>query len=218
MRPIQANLLPRMKPLFPLLLTYVMLTTQTFAISGGPVFGGGGVNVPGIYSGVLQGVTETQGASGGPVIPGDPVPPADNGTTGEPSNAIGLFDLTIPVTALATGTFIMFADGVVFTGTIDASGDIDTGIIQGVLQGAFEFMLTTFDATGAAVTSQVSANALGRVTAQVVATNDLFATSLARLTGTANLGVSFGEVNISTLAPIVARTITFDVTGFKQSN
>lgn len=207
-----------MKTLFPLLLSYVLMTSQTFAISGGPVFGGGGVNVPGIYSGVLQGITETQGATGGPAIPGDPVPPGDGGTTGTPSNAIGLFDLTIPATALATGTFIMFADGVVFSGTIDASGDIDTGIIQGVLQGMYNFTLNTFDATGAVTATQVTAQALGRITAQVSDTTSLFSTSLARLTGTANLGINFGTVDVSTLAPVISRTISFDVLGFKQSN
>lgn len=206
-----------MKPLFPLLLSYVMMTSQTFAISGGPVFGGQGVSVPGIYSGVLQGVTESQGAAGSPEIPGDPLSPPEGGT-GAPSNAIGLFDLTIPATALATGTFLMFADGVVFTGTIDASGDVDTGIVQGVLQGAYDFSITTFDATGAAVVSQVEAQALGRLTAQVATSTGLFASSLARLTGTANLGVNFGTVDVTTLAPIIAKTITFDVVGFKQSN
>lgn len=206
-----------MKSLFPLLLSYALMTSQTFAISGGPVFGGGGVNVPGLYSGVLQGVTETDGPTGGPAIPGDPVVPSD-GTAGTPANAIGLFDLTIPATTLATGTFLMFADGVVFAGTIDASGDVDSGLIQGILQGTYDFTLNTFDATGAVVTTQISAQALGRITAQVSETSALFASSLARLTGTANLGVSFGLIDITTLVPIVARTITFDVLGFKQSN
>lgn len=206
-----------MKSLFPLLLTYVMMTSQTFAISGGPVFGGGGVNVPGIYSGVLQGISESDGPTGGPAIPGDPLAPGD-GVTGTASNAIGLFDLTIPTTTLATGTFLMFADGVVFAGTIDASGDIDSGLVKGVLQGTYDFTLNTFDATGAAVTTQVSAQALGKITAQVTASTGLFASSLARLIGTANLGVSFGLIDLTTLAPIIARTITFDVVGFKQSN
>lgn len=206
-----------MKSLFPLLLSYALMTSQTFAISGGPVFGGGGVNVPGLYSGVLQGVTETDGPTGGPAIPGDPVVPSD-GTGGTPANAIGLFDLTIPATTLATGTFLMFADGVVFAGTIDASGDVDNGLIQGILQATYDFTLNSFDATGAVVTTQISAQALGRITAQVSETSALFASSLARLTGTANLGVSFGLIDVTTLVPIVARTITFDVLGFKQSN
>lgn len=207
-----------MKTLFPLLLTYVMLTTQTFAISGGPVFGDSGAYVPGIYSGVLQGVTETSGGlNGAPAIPGDPVSP-DDVATGVPSNAIGLFDLTVPTTALSTGTFLLFADGVVFGGTIDASADIDSGLVKGILQGTYDFLLQTFDATGAAVSTAISATALGRITAQVTNSSSLFATSLARLNGTADLEINFGQIDVNTFAPIVSRTITFDVTGFKQSN
>ncbi len=206
-----------MKPIFALLLTYVMMTTQTFAISGGPVFGGGGVSVPGIYSGVLQGVTEVDGgATGGPAIPGDPV--TGDAGTGTASNAIGLFDLTIPQAALSTGTFLLFADGVVFGGTIDASGDIDTGVIQGILQGAYNFTLQTTDANGALVSIPIGATALGRLTAQVSNPTSSFATSLARLIGTADLGINFGQVDPTNFAPIISRTITFDVLGFKQSN
>ena len=39
----------------------------------------------------------------------------------------------------------------------------------------------------------------------------------ARLTGNASLEVSFGGVNATTFAPIVAQTITFTVSGFQQT-
>ena len=205
-----------MKTLFPLLLTYALMTSQTFALSGGPVFGTNSVSVVGIYSGVLQGVTETSGASGGPTIPGDPLPPPD-ASTGTPSNAIGLFDLTVPKTSLATGTFMLFAEGTIFGGTIDASGDPDSGLIKGILQGSYNFNLTTFDAAGNAVTTAVTAQARGRVDAQVHNPTVHFSQTLGRLTGSADLSIDFGEINVTTLEPVVARTITFDVEGFKQS-
>lgn len=208
-----------MKPLFPLLLSYVLMTSQTFAISGGPVFTNTSASVPGIYSGVLQGVSESTGggAGGAPAIPGDPVTPVD-GASGTASNAIGLFDLTVPATSLATGTFLLFADGTVFGGTIDASGDLDSGEIKGILQGDYTFNTGATDATGVATTVAVNAQARGRLDAQVSSTTALGATSLARLIGTADLGISFGDVDPQTFQPITNRTISFDVTGYKQSN
>jgi hypothetical protein len=206
-----------MKAIFPLLLIYVFMTVQTYAISGGPNFSGGSFTiVSGLYSGVLQGTTEVTGTAG-PAIPGDPT--AGNTTDGgTSSNALGLFAMTVPVIGLATGTFMLFADGVVFGGTIDASADPDSAQIKGIIQGTFAFSLNTFDATGAAVSTAITASALGKITAQVRNSSGPTRLSLARLTGTADLGVNFGQVDASTFAPIVVRTINFDVIGFKQQN
>jgi hypothetical protein len=199
-----------MKSIFPLLLIYVFMTSQTFALSGGPRFGNGTVLVSGLYSGVLEGVTETNSATQGPPIPGDPV--TDPNATGTPSNAIGLFSLTVPNVGLATGTFLLFANGRVFTGTIDASGDPDSGEIKGILQGTFNFSLSNGTESVA-----VTASAVGRIDALVRANQGLFAISLARLEGTADLGINFGLVDPATLEPVIDRTITFDVVGFKQA-
>ena len=209
-----------MKSVFPLLLCYVFMTAQTYAISGGPVFGGGNVTTTGIYSGVIQGTEESDTPTGTtePPIPGDPVPnDPTGGTGGTPSNALGLFTLNVPTTLLAAGTFILFADGEIFTGTINASVDPDNGQLKGLLEGTFDLNITTFNATGDPTTTAVTASAVGRINARVTASNSFSATSLARLAGTANLDVSFGLIDVNTLMPIVARSITFTVTGFKQS-
>lgn len=205
-----------MKTVFPLLLCYALTITQTFALSGGPVFGGSRVSTTGIYSGVLQGQEEIDTTTSGPTIPGDPIP-TDPTVTGVPSNALGLFSLTVPTTNLATGAFMLFADGEIFSGTINGSADPDSGQLKALLDGTFTFNLTTFTSTGTTNTTAVTATALGQLTARVSASNALAATSLARLNGTASLQVSFGEVDVATLQPIIARTITFTVTGFKQS-
>ena len=144
-----------MKKLFPFLLSYALLATQCYAISGGPgTVGGGGrsVNVIGAYSGTIIGVSETD-ATTGPAIPGEPSDTSTSNTVA--SNALGLFDLTVPGVSTATGAFVLFASGRVFSGTISASVDPDKATLQGVLDGAFNFTVTTFDATGAAVTTQV---------------------------------------------------------------
>ena len=206
-----------MKIVFPMLLCYVLTTAQTFALSGGPVFGSARVVTTGIYAGVLQGLEETDSTTNGPAIPGDPVATPPSATTGTPSNALGLFSLNVPTTMLATGAFMLFADGEIFSGTINASADPDSGQLKGLLEGTFNFTLNTQDSTGAVTGTAITATAVGNITAQIRASNALTATSLARLTGTSTLDVSFGQIDTGTLAPIVARIITFNVTGFKQA-
>lgn len=206
------------KKVFPLLLSYVFLTTQCWALDGGPDYGRGIISTIGTYSGVINGLTESDAATaGGPDIPGDPLPnPADT-TTSTNSNALGLFDLSVPVTGTATGAFLLFADGYVFGGTIDGSVDPDTKVLKGIVQGTYSFTLGTFDAAGDAVSTSVTAQAIGMINATINATK---APSLveSRITGTANLEINFGEVDVTTLAPIVDRVITFSVSGFKQSD
>ena len=78
-----------MKKLLPILLCHILMTSQVFAISGGPVFGGGGLNPVGTYSGLIRVDSEFNNTIDG------------NGNIGaiDPSaiNAIGLFSLGIPL-------------------------------------------------------------------------------------------------------------------------
>ena len=203
------------KKVFPLLLSYVFLTTQCWAISGGPDYGRGTVSTIGLYSGTLAGLTETDASTVGPSIPGDTLPPPASSTTAN-SNAIGLFDLTVPQTGTATGTFLLFADGRIFTGTIDGSVDPDTDTLQGIVQGTFDFTLSTFDSTGASVSTAVTAQAVGMINAKIKGTKTS-SNVAARLTGTSFLDINFGTVDATTLAPVIARVIQFSVNGFQQS-
>ena len=205
-----------MKKILPLLICYVLTQTQCFALSGGPVYGGSGnVSTTGSYSGTLQGVTEIDGSTGSggaPAIPGDPVPGGTN--TPSSSNALGLFDLVVPGTTTATGGFLLFADGVVFGGTIAASVDPDSARLTGILNGQFNF--TVSGVVGSTVaTIPISASAVGMINAKVSSSSQRSATA-ARLNGSANLEISFGGVN-SDFSPEVDRVITFTVTGFQTT-
>ena len=204
-----------MKKLLPLLICYVLTQSQCFAISGGPDYGGNGnVNTTGSYSGIIQGVTESDPVStGAPAIPGDPVPGGTDTSTS--SNALGIFDLVVNGTTTSTGAFLLFADGVVFGGTISASVDPDNAKLSGILDGAYNFSLTTFDAAGDTQTTAVTATAVGMINAKISSSGG-HATTAARLNGSADLEISFGEFSTS-LSPIVNRVITFTVSGFQTT-
>lgn len=215
--PFAQTRLHMLKKVFPLLLSYVFVTTQCWAISGGPDYGRGSVSTIGTYSGVIAGLTESDISTTGPNIPGDPLPPPSSTSNITSSNALGLFDLGVPQIGTATGAFLVFADGNVFGGTIDASVDPDTAGLRGIVQAAYNFNLTTFNATGDAVTTAVTAQAIGRITAKISATRSS-SNVAARIIGTANLDINFGQVDSATLAPVISRTIELSVDGFKQSN
>ncbi len=203
------------KKVFPLLLSYVFVTTQCWAISGGPNYGSGSsLNTVGSYSGSLIGDTESDAATSQPSIPGDKQPSETSANT-TASNALGLFDLVVPGVGNASGNFLLFADGTVFGGTIEASVDPDSGVLRGVVQGTFNFNLTTIGTTGTTATTAVTATAAGGINAKVSAAHG--SNSTERLNGTADLEVNFGQYDTSTLEPIVERVITFTVIGFQQS-
>ncbi len=204
-----------MKKLLPLLISYVLMQGQCFAIDGGPDYGGSGnVSTTGSYSGIIQGVTEVDPiSSGAPTIPGDTVP---GGTaSGTSSNALGIFDLVVNGTTTSTGAFLLFADGVVFGGSISASVDPDNDKLSGILDGTYNFSVTSFDAAGDTTSTAVTATAVGMIAAKITASG-ANATSAARLTGSADLEVSFGGVNTD-FSPVVERVITFTVSGFQTT-
>ena len=206
-----------MKKLFPLLLSYVLMSTQCYAISGGPGTVNGNnrnVNVIGAYSGTILGVSESS-SDQGPAIPGEPAGTAPLGGT-TASNALGLFDLTVPGVSTATGAFVLFASGRVFGGTISASVDPDTAKLAGVLNGSYDFSLTSFNVAGDSTETAVTATAVGLINASIRATSGTSLTT-ARLTGTASLEVNYGQVDANTFAPIIAQTINFTVSGFQQT-
>ena len=191
------------------------MTTQCWALKGGPDYGGSGstVSTIGTYSGVIVGDTEFDASTAGPTIPGDTLPSSTTTNT-TASNALGLFDLVVPTTGTASGNFLLFADGTVFGGTIEGSADPNTDVLKGVVQGTYNFNITTISSSGTTTTTAVTAQAAGMIDAKVTAGGSTVA---ARLSGTANLELSFGEYNTTTLEPVIERIITFTVSGFQQS-
>ncbi len=210
------------KSLLAVLLCYVLLSAQTtYAIQGGPGGGGGtlSLDVVGTYSGVLTGVQDKD---------------ADTGITSA-SNSIALFSMNVPATGLATGTSIVFSGGRVFNGTLNAVVDPVSGSVRGILNATYNFTIprtqqTGTDANGNPIFSVVQINvtaaALGKVTASIAAVNALNVSGFngtptsslvtARLTGSAELDTNFGFVSSVDLSPIVDRITRYTLDGFKQ--
>lgn len=105
------------------LLCVVFLQSQLFALSGGPIYSTA-TSVVGTYSGVM--------------VPGQN-PAAPLGGGGGITNALALFTLGVPDTGLASGTFLIFALGRIFTGTITAFADPEEETMQGLLESSFSF-------------------------------------------------------------------------------
>ncbi len=200
-----------MKKLLPILLCYVLMTTQVYAISGGPVFGGSDLNPVGTYSGVINVTKELDNDD--PVV--DPV--TGNLVPSEVTdvNAIGLFDLGVPSTSVATGSFLLFVDGVVYTGTITASVNPDSDQLSGIVQGTFGFTISTqsFGVT-TVTTTDVTALANGKITAGISGTAQ-GATASALITGSSTINVD--DTGLTNGQFHIDRTLNCTVSGFRQS-
>ncbi len=209
-----------MKKVLPILLCYVLMTTQVYAISGGPVFGGGGVNPIGVYSGVITVDTVKDfvlDPDTGATIPG---PDGQALTTTDDSTvSLGLFSLGVPQTSVATGAFIQFVNGDVFSGNIVASVDPDRGTLAGLVEGTSSYSVSFNDGT-TVVVELINNSIAGKVNAQVGGTRSGSLAS-ATLTGTANLIVNSGGNRVtggSEQGELVQNfALICTVTGFRQS-
>ena len=191
-----------MKALFAALLCFVFTTSQTFAIKGGPEYPAG-TNLVGTFAGVMQGVF-------------DPTNPSS-------SNSIGVFSIGVPRTGNATGPFVMFSRGRVFTGTTHATADPTKSSIKGVLDATYNFTLSrsVTDILGIAhvETTTVTATANGPLDATVSSTKTKnLGTASTILKGSAVINISHGEVSANTLAPIIVDIHSLTVSGYKQSD
>ena len=205
-----------MKKVLCFLLSIVFLHAQTaplFALRGGPNFDDQqNVDIVGTYSGTL--------------IPNrnDGETPADDGDS---INSLGLFNLGVPSSGPATGTFIIFTQGFTFSGTMTAVGDPGKGSIQGILEGVYNFTDYVTDPVtgaiiqgpnGAPVTATFTSIVRGVLSAKVLQPPGFDPTSIAsllnsflRLEGRATLGVirPGGTTN---------RVLRYTVDGVKQSS
>jgi hypothetical protein len=191
-----------MKRILSFLLMIVFLQAEVFAISGGPDFGGGGASITGTYAGVLE-----------PVVEGD----ASNPLVELDQNALGLFNLSIPFTGMATGVCAIFNKGEIFTGKMTGVGDPSDGRVQMLMeaQAVRIISIQAGGATGAGVIGNLNVLAVGRIDAKVEASPD-FATPQ-RIVGDAVL-TSFDDTNRNPDGtPILTGLIQFKVDGFKQS-
>lgn len=111
-----------MRTVLSLLLSFVLIQSQAFALSGGPRYGGNSGSMVGTYSGVM--VAEPT------YDPNDPL-----GFYTQPVEGMGLFTVSVPETGLATGVITVFSDGNAFSGSFQGMGDSDAGTLKGVLDG-----------------------------------------------------------------------------------
>lgn len=200
-----------MKQVLSLLMAFVFLQTQSWALSGGPFGGSGsGGSLTGSYAGVL--IPEVA-----PVV----------GT----ATSIGLFTLLQPDSGFTTGAISVFVDGVAYLGTITGVMDPKDGAFRGVIDAASTLQIqtpvqTTQIVNGIPVTTTTIQNSVisaqGSIEAIVAADigANAFQTSTSsatRVEGTATIDISPG-FDPATGTPIVTQTVVFLVDGFKQAD
>ncbi len=212
-----------MKKVLSLLVAFVFLQVQTWALSGGPQYGGNQAAVSGTYAGVFTGIggTATALTSGGGLV--------DSLGT----NAVGLFVIGVPQVDLATGTMAIFFEGTFFQGGILGIADPNKQTLTGVCQGIHITELSTFNDLFFGVSQRTvnyDSRADGTIKTEIKRGNLSQGTTL-QGTGAFTVSVLVDTlVTIPnpdpTLPPIVAvlqtsiptGSLTFTVDGFKQSD
>jgi hypothetical protein len=185
-----------MKKLLSLLLAYVFLQTESWALSGGPVFSGSQQSLVGTYAGALL-------PSGG--FDADATTSTGTTTTcaSASANGLGLFTLSVPDTGLGTGDFVYFSEGRTFTGTITGLADPEKSQLIGLLKGQFDVITGStnindnFFGNASLVSSQPGGFANGQIQADFVGGSAVSATSAGgatvaglRLEGSASVEIS----------------------------
>lgn len=203
-----------MRFLLSFLLSAVLLQSQVWALSGGPVYTtpSGSETINGTYSGVLI-----------PTIDDDVTEALMEAGIRPAGNSIGLFSLTVPESGLATGTSAIFVNGRVFTGTISGFADPRSRRISGLIDATTTFSLfvpadpTTTPPTPAS-TRSITAAARGALEARVAPAivGSAGTPTAARLTGSSNLDISSGLVDAN-LNVVVNQTVQFTVVGVQQA-
>ncbi len=122
-----------MKKVLSLLVAFVFMQVQTWALSGGPQYGGSQASVTGTYAGVFTGIGGTAISLGTGAL-------VDSAGT----NALGIFVIGVPVTDVANGTMAIFFEGSFFQGGIIGIADPNKQTLSGVCQGVHITQLTSF--------------------------------------------------------------------------
>ena len=186
-----------MKILSASLMCLVLGTANCLALKGGPVYPGSTASIVGTFAGVMQ-----------------------SSTSAEPcgANSLGVFSVGVPRSGIASGTFVMFSQGRVFTGTVRGTADPGRSTLKAVLSATFDFTATFINpVTGALTSTDVTASANGTLDTSITGAAASAGTASTRLQGDANLDISHGELNPD-LTPVVVCPIELTVFGFKQSN
>ncbi len=198
-----------MKKILSFLLCIVFLQAQVFALVGGPVYTDGqNVDIVGTYSGTMTPVDVIGSGTAGP--------------NGESVDSLGLFTLGVPAAGPAAGTFVIFQQGIIFSGKITAIGDPSKGTLNGLVEATYSYTISTI-VGGAVVTTPITANVNGVLKAAIHLPSDFDPTSIAsilssfqRIDGTASVAVDLGNINADG-TPVIVRVDKYLVDGVKQS-
>ncbi len=202
-----------------------------YAISGGPQFPAG-ANIVGTYAGVL-----TPTSSPCPSVTPAPVPDCTPSVASCGANSLGVFSVGAPQSGIASGTFVMFAQGRVFSGTIQGVADPQKATLKGILTARYDFTVTS-DATPCPCdvaptpcvspvpsctpsksSEHITALANGSLKSRITTTSSTFTgIGATRLKGTATLDISNGTVDVPGFGQHTDCEIYMKVSGFKQSN
>ncbi len=143
-------------------------TSQAFALSGGPVYGGSSINPVGVYSGVITVNTVkdfiNDPITGAPIL--DPNTGQAEFTIDQSTVSLGLFSLAVPTISVAQGAFIQFVNGDVFVGEIVASVNPDSGALSGIVEGTSNYSVNLNSGT-TVIVDLITNSAAGKITAQV---------------------------------------------------
>lgn len=190
-----------MKKVLSLLVAFVFLQVQSWALSGGPVFAGSTAAVKGTYAGSL--------------IPSTAA-----------SNSLGIFALGVPTTGLASGIFALFVSGGAYYGSMVGVIDPDKLTLNALAQASQSETAVQTNANGTTtiVTIPVGlASGLIRATLKQQTSNGFSSsggTGAYRLTGSGSLQtftLPTGSVFVGGGAPVPGAVINLTVDGFQQS-
>lgn len=184
-----------MKILLACLMCLVLTMSQAFAISGGPVYGGGKTRVPvvGTYAGIMQDIMVG-------------------------SNNLGIFTISIPQQGLATGTVFIFTGERTFSGPISGLADPTTNTFTGTLQG---IPVVT---SGSTTIETLNFHADGSIDAKIklgkgVGISSVSLKGTAHVTTTKTSGTCDSSPTCDPSTTTCCKTFTdYNVRGFKQSS
>ncbi|MEY2539091.1 MAG: hypothetical protein QOG67_2831 [Verrucomicrobiota bacterium] len=189
----------------------VLTMSQGFAISGGPFGGPAQVDVRGTYAGVLIPIR----IAPDPAQPDQKLPPDDS---------LALFTLSVPQSGLASGTAVVFRNGIFYSGTIKGTADTTSAKLSAIVQATFLQISEQVSTSSGTTTLQVISSeydASGKLAnASIVATQAGLTSAGTRIRGTAS--ITYKNLNSNGATPDPAGEsggpIEYRIRGFKQSS
>jgi hypothetical protein len=190
-----------MKKPLALLLAYMLIQAQTWALSGGPVYTFG-TAVQGTYAGVLVPSLVNRIFDNPATVP----------SANSDANSLGIFVVGVPATGAFTGQFLFFNEGEAFFGDMQGIADTEDATFRALLSGAAS---TNNTSSGAEFLSPLSV--VGKLEAELK--NASSVQGSVRLEGEAFVQLQgfVPDSSPSGFGFATLREIVFVVDGFKQS-